>query len=743
MGDSRRVFALLALAALLGPGMIFAAAEDLAGDEPPVPPVPRKLPIRIADGRSNTSGILQVWDEASQAWGSVCISPSAFRYVASPDRNDEFWTELAVLACRQMGLPSANAAIVNPESRRYRWRTQKIADELPAKAVIRFFYSGCAEAATAESMFDCVGQLAVLDRAAGDCSEAAQLVKAGSTFTPVAITCRNPRKASPPPPGRPPVPPSPPPPPPLRYSNYTMRLVDFETGLTVNAKGKQVSDGRLEVLLPNADGQPVWGSVCNDDYSGIPTAMGQYACRQLGLPWQYSWVTTYYSSSQNATAAAIPVHWVAAKACAMDEETGALGCQLTLSEAQAMAAIEKYKDDWSPMRGYFRSPEELQSVIRNCASRGHQADLRVTCWGKPPAPPPPPVPKVAVRNDVVLEYDTHFDSMYTVRFGARAHGAPATDPLFWGTSCLPVDDYDALARNDRIVGHTLCNQITNGTRPYGVWVYAYGLPFVETDFLVVQESPVTLSSIECVLYGGPKEEAELVAIGSSSTWSGFKFVGVPKNISFCKATVVDPIPNSVNNTCYPYYSSMVQNTLACHRQDYINIASGDLLNVRLTGGDGTWGRVEVLDRRYLKHPVLKGWRRICASALNAQHAQAICRDLGLGWQGAAVLPPSAVVVAEPEGDRRMDQLGCVDYPYLDPRGLLGEMPRMSFLRDCYDTSRTQLAMCESGQSAVIACGNAAPTPSPSPAPSYGNSPPPAYYGPYGGRPPVYGPYGTY
>ncbi|KAG2483764.1 hypothetical protein HYH03_017418 [Edaphochlamys debaryana] len=199
---------------------------------PPSPPVPHNLPIRIADGRSNTSGILQIWDEATQAWGSVCISPSAFESVAGPSSNDEYWTELAVLACRQMGLPSARAAIVNPESRRYPWRTHKLAEALPAKAVIRLFYSGCAEAATAKSMFDCVGQLAVLDRAVEDCDEAAQLVGVGETFTPIAITCRNPRKASPPPPSPPPVPPmppSPPPPPPLQYGNYTMRRASTRT----------------------------------------------------------------------------------------------------------------------------------------------------------------------------------------------------------------------------------------------------------------------------------------------------------------------------------------------------------------------------------------------------------------------------------------------------------------------------------------------------------------------------------
>ncbi|KAG2483759.1 hypothetical protein HYH03_017414 [Edaphochlamys debaryana] len=600
-------------------------------------------------------------------------------------------------------------------------------------------------------MFDCVSQLAVLDRAVEDCAVAAQLVGIGRSYMPIAITCRNVRKGR-----NPSVPPAPPPPPPLRFSDYTMRIVDPATGMTENEDGTKVSDGRLEVLLPDATGVPVWGTVCYGTVGdSIPDEWAEYACRQSGLP--YGWASASYSYAPWASEST-PVHLIAAKACAINPVTASLGCQLTLNATQAAEVLEKYKDDWSPLQGYFDSAEDLEAVITECANNGHRSDVRVSCFGEPVASPPPPAPKVEVRNDVVLEYETHFDSMYTFRFGARAHGAPATDPLFWGTACLPPQKQEITLSNIRLVGHTLCNQITDGERPYGVFQFIYGLPFVEMDDDVIKESPVSISSLECDVYGGSPEEADVTAIGAAISYDAAKFVGVPKNISFCKATIADPIPNSVNNTCRTWRDSMAQSVLVCRRQDYTYTTSNDIINVRLTGGDGTWGRVEVLDRRYLMDAGVGGWRGVCAPVLTLDLAQAICRDLGLDWRNAALLPPA--LVSLPEKGRRIDSIYCASYPFHDPREFLGEAAHLSFLRDCYDDARTRVSQCDARQSAAITCGglNAMPSPAYGSNPPmygpYGGSPPPAYgpyggspppaYGPYGGSPPpVYGPYGTY
>ncbi|KAG2485638.1 hypothetical protein HYH03_015610 [Edaphochlamys debaryana] len=763
----------LALVFLLGVGVIaVATASDLTENEPPEFAGPPALPIRIADGRSNTSGILQVWDEASEAWGSVCIRPSAFR------QSEEFWSELAVLACRQMGLASQMSVLVNPMSTRYPWRTHKIANALPAKVMVKYYMSGCSNAGSAQSMFDCGDQLDVLENTQPDCSTAAQELGIGQVWMPVAIACRGaPKLRSPPP-----APPTSPPPPPLRQMTYSFRLVDPVSGKSEDNNGTKIQQGRLEVLLPK-DGSslPVWGTVCyNPDKPALPGFVLRHICRSMGVPSFYPWVWQGAAAGSTYPPApdSVPVHWIAAAGCTSDAIKGTLGCTFTPNVAEALALVEEHKSYWDPLQPYFSSADVLLNLAQSCAKGGHAMDACLSCYGargrgtvhrpahlarpgpgptllrawasshfsptpagplprgESTSPPEAPAPAEEIRNDVELEYDTIFDgALYTVNFNTRAPGPPPTDPTFRGTVCA-LEDWTGSEHygSQRALAHTLCRQITDGKRPFGIWMDSHG-SFPGLSDTVLSEWPVVLQSLDCSRSGGPVGTADLVAVRGDSTYRGVEFMSIPNNISFCQATVVDPIPSSVVDACGGYWFSQARSALSCRTQDYLSISSYNMMSVRLTGGDaeGTWGRVEVLYRLPGRGPV---WGTVCPAALQRRHVQAICRDLGLGWEGAALWPSSRVSGAP--APWRMDRVSCSG-PY-DPRLYLGQTPLLSLLRDCNSASNTPLSLCPTDEDAVIFCGGAGATPTPSPA--YGSSPPPVY-GPYGGSPPVYGPYGTY
>ncbi|KAG2494475.1 hypothetical protein HYH03_007527 [Edaphochlamys debaryana] len=507
-----------------------------------------------------------MWDEASQAWGSLCAPTWTFPNGGEGDV-DEYWSEVAVLACRQLGLPSAGTVLVNPASKRYPWKTHKVAAAAPAKAFLRHNYRPCSDSMDhpAEALGDCSG-LVIAEGTYEDCRTAGGVVNFDRSAMPVAVACRAERRIS--------SPPSPPPP--AKYSNLTVRLVNPKTGLT-------------------------------HYHDGTP----------------------------------------------------------------------KYRDDWSPFLSYlFPSADDLQATLDYCTTKGHAIDAWISCRRDTPRDmsPPPPAAKPTILNDIEISVESPYENVHLVRFGARPAGAPSTEPLMWGSACAE-DSWSGISKM-RLLGHTLCNQITNGVKPYGVWWHSQGdPPFVGINMDELQRRPVVLSDLDCSKYGGPASEAAVVAAGSGASWTNPELVAVPRNISYCKA-----------GSCGDdyYYPT-------------------DMIDVRLVGGsDKTWGRLEVLNRNKLRNS--PEWGTVCASAFTVHHAQAICRDLGLPWEGASLLPSAAVAPADPAA-WILDEITCYTSSNDPAVHRLGKADRLSFVRDCNDARTTAFPICDShGTDVVMACG---------------------------------------
>ncbi|KAG2483633.1 hypothetical protein HYH03_017511 [Edaphochlamys debaryana] len=603
----------------------------------------------------------------------------------------ERWSEVAVLACRQLGLPSGGAVLIAPDN----------------NAVI------------------------LLPRPDPEGCAAAGLAARGSRrYVPVGVACRvtlRPQKLRQPPP---PSPPATPPPPPAIAVNYTFRRDCGSSYWSNRSRWLSGHPGAAGGAAPGQRQRPprVGDAVLRLALQRHGPGVSQYACRSSGLPgeWSYMWpIDRDVPRASNST----PVHLVAMAGCSTDP-SGALACQVAADLDDAWALYESHKNDWSALAAYWPDPSGLYNLLTHCGQRGHSLDATITCSGpdNPTEPPSPPLAIATVQNDVLTELTTYYDAVYTVR---RATAARST------TSASSA---------------TRCAQITGGSKPYGVWWPSYNYRDYTPWFMDAMAwedkdaLPLTLRSIDCSAVGpsgpGPGPGGAWAWAGvSASPWGQSPLAPVPRNLSYCSVTPALSPPSSIQQECYSYFSSMAQYALTCRRADYTY--HSQLMDVRLAGGsDGTWGRLEVLHSARMT----EGWGTVCARRFPLAWAQAVCRDLGLGWARARLLPPSAAAPAPPSA-WALDSVACQSPPW-DPAGLeaVGGRPALSFLRDCNRAISTPLELCGHYTDVVVDCGGSgASVAPPSAPPTYGGygAPPPGY-GEYGGPPPPgYGGYGGY
>ncbi|KXZ54567.1 hypothetical protein GPECTOR_4g632 [Gonium pectorale] len=619
-----------------------------------------------------------------------------------------------------MGLPTYGAVLIPP------WELipEDASLAMPAKMLGLEAGYMCGNALTAASAFDC-DQVLVLPRVVRSCMAAAKQYdpynnyrQAQRNFVPAGIACRG-SGPPPPPPNASPPPPAPSPPPGLGPPavNYTMRLTDRITGEETHSNGSRVTSGRLEVLLtPPGEGAPVWGTLCMSTW--FPDAVAQYACKSLGLPYRSAWFNSRARYANFASLRSKPIHVVYMGGCQLRPD--GLACDVVANFSDAREALRSGAAA-DERRIYYR--RAMQVCVDPPEGRGHEADAFVTCDDSnppppnPPPPPPsprPPYPPVAVRNDVQLNFTTYFDNVYGVEFGVRAPGSGET---VWGSLCPSRYYQDYL--NDRAAANSMCNQLSGGRWPVGVTVF---LDRQEPPFLPPsakrRDAPVVLTDLDCNAVPG-----------------------IAPNISVCSAAVADPLPQHPSVACSSI--SWANRLLSCTATEYSN--TPEVLSLRLVGGaSASVGRLEVVMRSRLD----ASWGTVCGDTFNASHAQAVCRDLGLPWTRAAVLPASAVNgPAPPEQPVLIDNVGCFRNT---PRQLqdTGRQPALSFMRDCYrQWWDGVLPDCGHESDVVVACegeGGQGPDPSaPPPAPQPSSSVPDGTYGGYGVYCYVYGGYSGY
>ncbi|PNH05648.1 Deleted in malignant brain tumors 1 protein [Tetrabaena socialis] len=317
-----------------------------------------------------------------------------------------------------------------------------------------------------------------------------------------------------------------------------------------------------------------------------------------------------------------------------------------------------------------------------------------------------------VRNNVQLNVTEYLDNVYGVQFGVQH---PVTGTTVWGTYC-PLDDALWSDFHAQAIANAVCSQIT-GVLPYALLAsigstrsYSF-LPPPD----VRRDMPAVLSRLDCGIVAG----------------------GVPANISLCSAEASEPLPMPPTLACIQY-GDWTNKLISC--QPKLFWLAPRLGSVRLVGGaNSSYGRLEVINQETLD----RGWGTVCAPGFDQEHAQAVCRDLGLPWTQAAVLPASAVPQAPPSQLIALDDIYCRQHwwPTADVH------PPLSFARDCMRIWQgSLLRTCGYDADVGVACSGEVimPLPPSPPSPVYGGygGPPPPVYGPYGGYggPPAYGIY---
>ncbi|PNH05644.1 Deleted in malignant brain tumors 1 protein [Tetrabaena socialis] len=583
-------------------------------------------------------------------------------------------------ATAKLGLPVRAASLVSPEA-----FPSVTFMRLRTKAIGPLTRSMCINAEGVASVLECEG-IEVAPERGGSCMQVAALSELPGNYLPTAVECTD---TAPPPPS-PPSQLRSPPRPDAPGANYTVRIVDPHTGLTTYANGSRVSQGRLEVLQPTPNNrQPVWGTVCHT--SSTPLELAQYACRATGLPYRGAYMRSGRRFFVRQDVLSMPIHWVFLEDCRLQSQGLACGVVAGWGQAQKLLRSGGAAANDDPRR------QAIRFALKYCdedGTVGHQADAYVICedtYPPPPSPPtppspaPPPAPPLMIRNDVRLNVTEYFDGVYGVQFGVRH---PVSGTIVWGTYCQP-DATSIWSYDFDAIGSTVCSQITAGARPYAAFTYV-GAPY---SFLpppnVRRDMPAVLAGLDCGVVAG----------------------GVLANISLCAAEASEPLPMPPTSVCME--SGWNNWLINCQQTRSFNIPL--LVSVRLAGGaNSSYGRLEVVARNALG----RGWGTVCALDFGVEHAQAVCRDLGLPWTQAALLPAAAVSPAPPSQYVAIDAVSCVDDSYYAPLPL-------SFERDCHRSfvGGSQLKTCGHGADVGVACG---------------------VYGPYGGyggpAPPAYGTY---
>eukprot|EP00198_Chlamydomonas_reinhardtii_P001893 XP_001691229.1 predicted protein [Chlamydomonas reinhardtii] len=656
-------------------------------------------------------------------------------------------SDVAKLICRQLGQPYLGAWLLHP-------------DAFPSVATARLRgwalstnpgYS-CGNAATALSVLDC-DDIELLRNMSDNCQSAVLTNEPDvklRNYVPTGVVCTDtPRR-------RPPLPPSPPPAPPpgvrpatdmsIPAVNYTMRIVHLRSGLTTYRNGSRVTQGRLEVLLPRVGP--------NGTREGEP-----YACRSNGLPYKAA-TLVYGVRPKQPRLDSQPVHWVLLRGCT-DRPDG-LACGATMSRddvaafqsanrAAVRAGLPKQPLPYDDQTGWYTG---LPYAMAACDTQRHQVDVFVRCtdsypsYSRPPPlpspPPSPPYPPAVIRNAVQFNVTTIADNLYYIMFGVPVPGGQPGE-LVWGHFC-PRNTFPG--GDDLYIDRTAANA---NDKPWPL------LPPQDERL----SRPVVLEAIDCSMVPPP---AIAYDGGHVLTQTELQYPRV-ENISLCEVTLAayPPEPLQDGDSCY-FRAWGARRLISCIDSPWIETPY--MTSVRLAGGDGTWGRLEIVMHRESSDYL--GWGTVCAPEFTIKQAQGVCRDLGLGWTEARLLPTSAAAPLENADSVpiHMDGIACFANrvwwarPWSEER----EQPP-SFLRDCRpDWRGSIIKTCDHRTDVVIACGGSAevihapvpgpppaatqPTSAPPPYGAYGVQPPPPYGGPYGGYgsyappPPGYGgPYG--
>ncbi|KAG2426344.1 hypothetical protein HXX76_013101 [Chlamydomonas incerta] len=743
---------------------------------PPSPPNPiyGPLPMRLVGGADNSSGVVEIWNEKEKDWGALCFPIAVYRYTLYVQGYITLQdSDVAKLICRQLGQPYLGAELVHP-------------DAFPSVATARLRgwavstnagYS-CPNAGTTPSVVDC-DDIELLPKMSTNCQSAILINEPDGhlrNYVPTGVVCTDTPRL------RPPVPPSLPPSPPpgvrpavdmsIPATNYTMRIVHQRSGLTTYRNGSRVTKGRLEVLLPRLgsngtrQGEPVWGTVCVS--AGVPDEVAKYACRSNGLPYKAAY-TLFGVRPKQPKLASVPVHWVVMRGCT--NRADGLACAATLSrqDITAFRAANRaaVRAGLAPRTLPYEdiSDMQLQYSMAACDKQGHQVDAYINCvdtprtYFSPPSPPPPPprppYPPSIIRNSVQLNVTTIADNLYYIMFGVPVPGGQPGE-LVWGHFCPrnPNSGTDDLYI-DRTAANAACNQITRGARPYGYYNYlqtdkTYPWPLLPPHAERLSR-PVVLEGIDCSMVPPP---ATAYDGGTVMTETERMFPRVD-NLSLCEVTpaAYPPEPLPENDYC-SFRAWGARRLISCTDSPWIETPY--MTGMRLVGGDanGTWGRLQIVLHREFGDYV--GWGTVCAPDFTIQHAQGVCRDLGLGWTEARLLPTSAAAPLE-DPDRvpiLMQAVYCFANRvwWTRPWEEEHEQPP-SFRRDCRPGWRGSIiGSCDHRSDVVIQCGGSAeiihaPVPGPPPSAVQPTAAPPAHYGPYGSTPPpyggAYGGYGSY
>ncbi|KAG2499081.1 hypothetical protein HYH03_003264 [Edaphochlamys debaryana] len=423
----------------------------------------------------------------------------------------------------------------------------------------------------------------------------------------------------------------------------------------------------------------------------------RYACRAAGLP--YAAAMPYFFTLRDANTSFGALALTAALGCQLDlaDPSSQLQCEVLggpLLTPQLFAGI-----NGSGVEGQLPAAMEpyrrlLQNAVDLCPAKAPPGYLSaVICMdtappappSRPPAPPrapqpplppqrprPPKAPYVR-RNDLKLRWTEVMPDTYFIEFGvprgdtanAAANGEAGGNTSIldaqgveWGTRCAP-DPYNNISSTNfdlsRSTLATLCTQITGGRRPYGFLVqasrpYYPQITTVPPYRLRINTTRVVVTELEC---------------GSNTSQIFYNWdleQNAPQaDINGCRATTPLPtLPLDVNSSCI--YTSMASRFLYCTDRKFI--FSPTIFSVRLAqetrmpltvpvegsapgsaeGANGTRtvnatvGRLQV--RMFSRLEL--DWGRVCRTGFNTTVAQSACRDLGLPWTHAAVLPPSAL-----------------------------------------------------------------------------------------------------
>ncbi|KAG2500948.1 hypothetical protein HYH03_000772 [Edaphochlamys debaryana] len=703
---------------------------------PPAPPPPAPLPIRLVQNTSS-GGIVQLQDPSSGEWGLVCVDATALNPQLLVHPGSDLGA-VAQLACGQLGLPTRNARATLP------FLAGLVAADwapLPAKAAFSDAFARCRNALDVGSLTGCDG-LVVVEGLADSCGAVGEELELGVRLVPLIVECIGELPPSPPPP----PPPNTPPPPPI---TLPARLVDPVTG----AEGGD--RGRLELLQGDT-----WGTVCMWMQGVIEIGVAQYACRYLGLPWSRPSLrlvpADLQSRAERSQRKQQPSVILEATHCTLTEPGpgDVEGATLALTcEDLTSRALTPWLFDAS-----WGLPESQRvgwlTVAQYCSGSadGHAWDAYVVCAdAPPPAPPSPPAAPLPVRNSVRLNWTEHFPGVYEVRFGVSAEpsvpspspslspspgngngsgngtaggssnsstnsssssAGPASDRTVWGIACAPPPRVASITKGPTAA--TLCAQITGGRKLYGYAVPAP--PTAPVPFLAAPEvrrdAPLVLEHLDC----------------SPPDWGRHhrKRPAPLPDIRNCEARVADPLPSRQGPHCWS--SGWGANLLACTDAPVHASEDGDfILSLRLTGGaTPRSGRLEVV----MRHEVSYGWGAVCDDGtFTREHAQAVCRDLGLPWAGAGLLPAAAAEPPPPGLHVLLSELAC------DPQVPPGDL---RFARDCSRSRPYAYSGCSAvTQAVVVACEDAPSGPAYGGYGGYGQYPPsvPAY----GGAPPAVGP----